>query len=678
MSHRVMFLMSVGLFTASGMADDQHPFSVQDMLECERISSAIPAPDGVDVVFVKRSTDMEANKGVTDLWLVEVASGALRRLTAHPAGDWDPRWSPNGQYIYFMSTRSGGSQVWRIARNGGEAEQVTHQPLDIGTFQVAPDGRSLAVTMEVFVGTTAEDTAERLDQRSHNKSTGMVFDHGFVRHWDTWKDGRRSHVLVVPVEGGAARDIMKNLDGDVPSKPFGGAEDFTFTPDGKSIVFAARVAGRTEPWSTNFDLYIANIEGTAEPRNLTEDNLAWDAQPVFAPDGKTLAYLAMDRAGYEADRFKIKLMAWPAGQTRVLAESWDRSSRGVTWSPDGRRIFTTAANLGQSSLFGIDVDTGAVETIVQDGTVSGTTIAGQQLIYSLDHLRSPVELWTMELAGGQPRQLTDLNKNVLSSARMGEAEQFTFDGWNGETVHGYVVKPADFVAGKAYPVAFLIHGGPQGSFGNHWHYRWNPQAYAGRGYAAVFIDFHGSTGYGQTFTDSIRGDWGGKPLEDLQKGLTAALTKYPWLDGERVGALGASYGGYMINWIAGNWPERFRCLVNHDGVFNTRQMYFETEELWFPEWEFNGPPWANADVHRRNNPIEFVAKWKTPMLIIHGAHDYRVVDTQGLAAFNACQRRGIPSKLLYFPDENHWVLKPHNSIQWHETVLSWLDQWTTK
>ena len=329
--------------------------------------------------------------------------------------------------------------------------------------------------------------------------------------------------------------------------------------------------------------------------------------------------------------------------------------------------------------------------------LSSPALAGERIVFGLDDLKSPVELHSVKPNGKDLRAITRLNadklapgshplapgshplasgSHPLAGARLGDFEQFTFDGWNDEQVHAYVVKPVDFDPTKPYPIAFLIHGGPQGSFGNHFHYRWNPQAYAGRGYGVVMVDFHGSTGYGQAFVDSIRGDWGGKPLVDLQKGLAAALKRYPWLDGERVAALGASYGGYMINWIAGNWPDRFQCLVNHDGVFNTRMMYFDTEELWFPEWDNRGTPWANPSAYRQNNPVEFVGHWKTPMLVIHGALDYRVVETQGLGAFTACQRQGIPSKLLYFPDENHWVLKPHNSIQWHNTVLDWLDQWT--
>jgi dipeptidyl aminopeptidase/acylaminoacyl peptidase len=293
----------------------------------------------------------------------------------------------------------------------------------------------------------------------------------------------------------------------------------------------------------------------------------------------------------------------------------------------------------------------------------------------MDTMRSPVDLFSAALDGSDRRRLTDLNAERLAATGRGEFEQFSFAGWNDETVYGYVVKPADFDPEQRYPLAFIIHGGPQGSSDNDFHYRWNPQPYAGAGYAVVMIDFHGSTGYGQAFTDSITDDWGGKPLVDLQRGLATALDTYSWIDGTRACALGASYGGYMINWIAGNWPDGFRCLVNHDGTFDQRMMYYATEELWFPEWEHAGPYWENPDAHERHNPANHVAKWKTPMLVIHGALDFRIPESQGLATFTALQRQGIPSRFLYFPDENHWVLKPSNSVLWHDTVLEWLDRW---
>jgi dipeptidyl aminopeptidase/acylaminoacyl peptidase len=466
------------------------------------------------------------------------------------------------------------------------------------------------------------------------------------------------------------------MDADCPSKPFGGPEEYTFSPDGKALVFTARDAGREEAWSTNFDLYRVGVDGATAPENLTAANEAWDTQPAFSPDGKTLAYLAMRVPGYESDRLRIVLRSWPDGNARVLTEAWDRSPSGLAWSEDSRTIYANASNLGHRSLFAVDASSGETRTVIAHGNVRAMAEAGGRILFAMAHLRSPVELYSVRPDGSDMRSITRLNAEKLAAARMGRPEQFTFAGWNDETVHGWIVEPADFDPEKSYPVAFLIHGGPQGSFSNGFHYRWNPQAYAGAGYAAVMVDFHGSVGYGQAFTDSIRGDWGGKPLVDLQKGLAAALERYPWMDGDRVCALGASFGGYMVNWIAGNWPERFRCLVNHDGNLDERLAYFDTEELWFPERDHGGTPWDNPEGYEKQNPVNYVKHWKTPMLVVHGARDYRVVDTQGISTFTALQRLGVPSKLVYFPDENHWVLKPHNSIFWHETVLGWLDRWT--
>ncbi|MDT8302825.1 MAG: S9 family peptidase [Sedimentisphaerales bacterium] len=653
-----------------------HPFSIHDMLAMDRLSDPQVSPDGNLIVFTLRTTDLEADKGRTDLWLIGAGGTNLRRLTSHPDGDFNPRWASDGKSVLFISTRSESAQVWRIRVDGGEARQVTDLPLDVGNLLVSPDGKRIAFTMEVFPDCkTIADTKDRLDEIEKRKTTGRIYERIFVRHWDTWKDGRRSHLFVMPIAGGDPVDLMWGMDADTPSKPFGGPEEITFTPDGKGVVFSARDAGRSEPWSTDFNLYSVPVDGSTPLKCLTKDNKAWDTNPVFSPDGKTLAYLAMTKPGYESDRFRIVLRNWPDGEKRVLTENWDRSPSSFCFSADGKTIFATAANVGQNSLFAVNVKTGAVRTIVKEGRIGSPAIASGRIIYGMSNLRSPVELYSVEPDGGNIRKITSINDEKIAAARMGDYEQFTFAGWKDQMIYCYVVKPVDFNPAKKYPVAFLIHGGPQGSFGNSFHYRWNPQAYTGAGYAAVMVDFHGSTGYGQAFTDSIRGDWGGKPLEDLQKGLAAALKRYPWMDSDRVGALGASFGGYMINWISGNWPDRFRCMVNHDGNIDERMAYYDTEELWFPEWDHMGTPWDNPAGYEKHNPVNFVKNWKTPMLVIHGAHDYRVADTQGLGTFNALQRLGIPSKLLYFPDESHWVLKPNNSILWHETVIGWLDRW---
>ncbi|MBI3932910.1 MAG: S9 family peptidase [Acidobacteria bacterium] len=656
---------------------ERHPFGVRDLVALDRISEPAVSPDARRVAFTSSRVDLDANRRRTDLWIVGSDGAGARRLTAHEASDASAAWSPDGRWVYFLSTRSGSSQVFRIPADGGEAEAVTRLPLDVGSFRLSPDGSLLAVSLEVFPECGELGcTTKRLAEAEGRKASGRLYDRLFVRHWDTWQDGRRSHLFAVPASGGEAVDLMKGMDADAPSKPFGGAEEFAFTPDGRALVFAARDAGREEAWSTNFDLFLAPVDASAPPRNLTAANRAWDTGPVFSPDGRTLAYRAMVRPGFESDRYRIVVRPWPDGKERVLTEAWDRSPDEIAWSSDGRTLFAVADNLGHKSLFAVDVVTGAVRTVVKDGTVAGVQPTGDRIVFGLDHLRSPVDLHSVKADGTGLRAITSANAERLAAVALGEPEPFTFAGWNGETVHGWIVKPAAFDPSKKYPVAFLVHGGPQGSMGNHFHYRWNPQTYAGAGYAAVMVDFHGSTGYGQAFTDAITGHWGDRPLEDLQKGLEAALQRSPWMDEGRVCALGASYGGFMINWIAGNWTDRFRCLVSHDGNLDERMAYFDTEELWFPEWEHGGTPWDAPAGYAKHNPIDHVAKWKTPMLVVHGARDYRVVDAQGLSTFTALQRRGIPSQLLHFPDENHWVLKPQNSILWHDTVLAWLDRWT--
>ncbi len=653
--------------------------SAEDLVTLTRISSPQLAPDGKRVAFVLRSVDYAANRASTSLWMQDPDASQARRLTADGhAGS--PRWSADGRSLYFLSARSGSSQVWRLDMAGGEAQPVTTYPLDVGSFSLSPDGRSLALGFEVFPDCDDLDcTRKRLDETAAGKTTGALHDKLFIRHWDTWKDGRRNqlHVAALGADGraGPARLVSRGIDGDVPTKPFGGDEDYAWSPDSRSLAFVARIAGRDEAWSTNLDLFHVAIEGEAAPRNLTEANQAHDSHPLFSHDGRTLYYLAMRRPGFEADRLAVMALDLASGERREVAPDWDLSAGGLSLSADGRHLYTTAYERGQHPLFAIDVRRGTVRRLAGDGAIEAFDLRGDSLAFTRSTLTSPAQLFIARADGTQARQLTRLNTEALADVRMGEFEQFSFPGWNDETVHGYVVKPWSHQPGTRYPVAFIIHGGPQGSMGNSFHYRWNPQTYAGQGWAVVFIDFHGSTGYGQAFTDSISGDWGGKPLEDLQKGWRYATERFDFLDGERACALGASYGGYMVNWIAGAWPEPWKCLVSHAGIFDNRSMGYVTEELWFDEWEFGGTPFEQPENYERHNPVNLVKNWRAPMLVIHGQLDYRVPVEQGIAAFTALQRRGIESRFLYFPDENHWVLKPQNSVQWHDAVNAWLHRW---
>ena len=677
-------LLSLAIAAAlPAVAHAERGFEVRDLAKLDRYSSPTLSPDGRKLVFAKRVVDFDANKASTSLWIEDLmARDAAPPVRLTPEG-WNvnsPEFSRDGASVYFLSAKSGSMQLYSVPATGGAPKQLTDIPGDIGSFRVSPDGSQLAFSAEVFPDCKADFncTMKTLKAREDDKASGVVFDRLFVRHWDAWNDGRLNRVFVAPLGGEAkiasATLVGGDVLGDVPSKPFGDASEYAWSPDGKSLVLSARRADREEPWSTNFDLYLVNADGKGSAKNLTATNKAWDTGPVFSADGKTLYYRAMKRPGFEADRFALMAMDLASGKSREIDPKWDASANGITLSDDGKTIYTTAQELGQDPLFAVDVASGEVTSVVKDGTISSFAIAGPTLVYARNSLQSGDQLFAAQIDGSTPRAITPSAGEMLKDVRFGEAEQFDFIGWNGETVHGYVVKPWNYEAGKKYPVAFLIHGGPQGSFGNGWSYRWNPQTYAGQGYAVVMIDFHGSTGYGQKFTDAISQHWGDRPLEDLQKGWAAAQQKYAFLDGSKACALGASYGGFMAYWIAGNWNKPWKCIVAHDGVFDNRMMGYATEELWFNEWENGGTLLSNPQGYEKFNPINHVGNWTVPILIVHGQQDFRIPVEQGIAAFTAAQRKGVESKFLYFPDENHWVLKPQNSVLWHDTVNDWLKQ----
>jgi dipeptidyl aminopeptidase/acylaminoacyl peptidase len=676
-------LILLGITVPATAAAAPKGLTIDDMLAMQRVDEPEVSPDGKQVVFSVRDTDVEANRGRFDLWIAGVDGSDVKRLTTDPENDTSPVWSPDGKTVFFLSSRGGSSQVWKIAAAGGEAEQVTQLPLDVNGFALFPDGKKLVVAIDVWPDAKTFAASIAKDKKQEDSQVkAQIYDSLMFRHWDTWEDGKYSHLFLwtPPESGGAvdtAVDLTPGLTTDTPTHPFGGMEEVSISPDGKTVAYVARVGGKAIAWTTNTDVFLVAADGKGKPVALTAANKAYDSAPTWSPDGSSIAVLAMARAGYESDRNRITIYDAKTKKARVVTEDWDRSPGSITWSANGKTIYTSADNLGNHSLYAVDVKTGEAKVIVEKSANGDPRVAGDKLVFVRDTFKQPAELFAVKPDGTGMTQLTHLNDKRAKKIAWGDYEQFTFKGAKGDTVYGYVIHPAGHTAKSKtkVPVAVLIHGGPQGSFSDHFHYRWNGEVFAGAGFGVVIIDFHGSTGYGQAFTDAIKGDWGGAPYDDIMAGVDAALKQYSWLDGNRMAALGASYGGYMINWINGN-TDRFKALVCHDGNIDEKIAYYATEELWFPEWEHGGTPWDNEDGYEKQSPISKVENWKTPTLVIHGGKDFRVVETGGMATFTALQRKGIASRFLYFPDENHWVLKPQNSKLWHDEVIAWITKYT--
>ena len=656
------------------------PMTATDMHMMRRLASPSVSPDGRYVVFALSSTDLAANKRSNKLYVLDLRTPGAQPtlLLPNSAGtsEHSPAFSPDGKDIYFLGGKSGSDQVWRI-RRGQKAEQVTNLATDVSGFLVSPTGDRIAVWADRDLR-CADFNCSGVKPAAKT-GTAQAYDQLFVRHWDTWAEpGVRSRLFSFPLVGGKAQGggvpLTGALVGDVPSKPFGGGEEIAWSRDGRTIFFALREAGRIEAKSTNLDIFAAPADGSAPPTNLTANNQATDTLPRVSPDGRTLAYVAMARAGYEADRQVLMLRDLATGAVRPLTAGWDRSVGAIAWTPDSRAIVVDAQDIMENPLFRVDVATGQITRLTSNGQFHNAAVLGDgSVIATMNSVMAPDDLYRIR-PDAPPVQLTAVNRALLAQLDPVTFEKFSFRGAGNSEVWGMKVKP---VMNRTLPIAFIVHGGPQGSFGNGWSYRWNPRLFASPGYAVVSIDFHGSTGYGQAFTDSIRNDWGGKPLEDLKRGLKFATDRDPQLQADNACALGASYGGYMMNWIAGRWPERFRCLVNHNGVFDQRGMAYATEELWFTEWEHGGKAYyEDPGAYERWNPVHHVARWRTPMLVVISDKDYRVPYTQGLGAFTALQRLGVPSRLVRFPDENHWVLKPANSIRWYDEVFGWMNRWT--
>jgi dipeptidyl aminopeptidase/acylaminoacyl peptidase len=653
----------------------------QDVVSLSHVEAPTVSPDGSWLVWDQRETDLVANRGRHDLWRLDLSAGdAVPEKFAALTGveESDPAFGPDGQ-LYFLADRGAGkTAVWRVAMRGGVPVPVTGD-YDIAGFKVSPAGDAILVWADRPVGAQSLDDVKPAP--AADQGSARIYDQLFVRHWDKWADGQRSQLFVIPMVKGRAMGpghaIETGLVGDCPQKPIGGGEQIAWSPDGRTVYFALREAGRIESMSNNLDIFAAPADGSAVPTNLTLGNRATDTVPSVSPDGRWLAWAAAKRPGYEDDRQVVMLREVATGRVHALTEAWDRSVDSITWAPDSAALYVTAGDTMDKPVFRIDRTDGTATRLTGVGRAGAIEpLPRGGFVYTLDGLTAPADIWRQDSAG-RTTQLTHANAAKLAGIDWPAVTRFTFKGAGNDTVWGLAIRPASLAPGAKAPVALLVHGGPQNTLGDAWSYRLNAALWAGHGYAVVSVDFHGSTGYGQAFTDSINRDWGGKPLADLEAGLAAATDRFDFLDGNRVCAVGGSYGGYMMNWIEGKWPDRFKCLVQHDGVFDARAMNYETDELWSDDWDHGGHAYYEVpDEFEKWNPVNYVAAWRTPMLVITGEKDFRSPSMQAVAAFTALQRRGVPSRLLEFPDEGHWIQKPRNSLQWYAEVFGWMDRWT--
>ncbi len=744
---RRSFLVSLALiaFGFSAFAQAKHPFTFEDMMKLKRVAEPEVSPDGKWVIFSVVDVDLAANTKTPHVWVVPLnhvgtaASAVQPGEAGQPSsaeriliGDQDadrPRWAPDGKRFAFISTKDGGSQVWIADFDPNAGAVITTHKLtsvvtEAGGELWSPDGKNILFTSDVYPecdGTPQAETdcnARKVKAAEQSKVKAQIFTHLLYRHWNAYREGKRSHIFVIraPKEGPAAdsdeESIMENYprdlthgDFEAPVFSLGGQDDYAFSPDGKEICYTSN-HDKNPAASTNNDLWIVPVSG-GQAKDITADNPASDSSPLYSPNGRYIAYRAQERPGYESDRFRLMLYDRKTGEKKNLTENFDGWVGDFTWWRNV--IFFSSESEGGSPIFYIG-QSDKSPTKVLDGFNGDLTSFESEttkgLLFTRMSLQAPTQVFLSEFSFNTTcgdtlgpnghgechdgpiglrltRQISHLNDVVSSQIDMQALEPFWFSGAQGAKVEGFLVKPPNFDASKKYPVKFLIHGGPEGAWGDDWSYRWNPELFASptsatpSGYVVIMINFHGSTGYGQQFIDAINGDWGGAPFEDLMKGLDYAEQTYPFIDKNRECALGASYGGYMANWILGQ-THRFKCIVSHDGMFNAESAWGDTEELWFNDWEFKGTPYDNRELYRKWSPHEYAKNFKTPTLVIHGQKDYRLDVSQGFDLFTTLQMEGIPSKMLYFPDEGHWVLKPQNSQLWYKTVNDWVDQWTKK
>jgi dipeptidyl aminopeptidase/acylaminoacyl peptidase len=656
---------------------------IGDLFRFKRIADAQISPDGELVAYVHTAVDLAGNSSCSTIWLVPTSgTEPPRPLTNTTKKDRHPRWSPDGKQILFESNRSDDFQLWVIAVEGGEARKLTSIATEASHGIWSPDGQWIAFVSTVWPEYSSKPFAEsdalnkkRKEEMDKRPVKARVFTKMFYRHWDEWIDDKRKHMFVIPAEGGEPRDVTPgDRDAYPTSSTFSVGDDFTFTPDSKHLVYTAG-AETNEAWNTKFDLCRAPITG-GKVKCLTSACPAATGAPRFAPDGKWLAFRAQSRLGYEADRWQLMLMDADGGAPRSVSADFDSSVENISWAPDGRSIYFTAEEKGLTPIFVVSLKDARVRKVQEGGRTGSLSIGrdGKLLAFTRSTMQHPDEVF-VSAPTGEPRNLSCANVEILRKLDLPRPESITVAGAGGTPMQMWLLKPPGFEAKKKWPLVYLVHGGPQGVWPNGWGFRWNAELWAAQGYVVALPNPRGSTGFGQKYVDEISGDWGGKCFEDLMAGL-AHLEKQPYIDTRRMAAAGASFGGYMMNWFQGQ-TDRFKTLISHCGVYNLDSMYALTDELWFDEWEHGGPPWENRHSYELHSPHRFAKKFRTPMLIIHNDLDFRVPVSEGLQMFNTLQRLGVPSKMINFPDEGHWVQKPANSEFWHKEVFEWLKKHVT-
>jgi dipeptidyl aminopeptidase/acylaminoacyl peptidase len=659
------------LFVSCALFAQRQTFDVRMLLSLSRVSEPALSPDGKRVAFTVQTVDVEKNIKPKQIYVVPVAGGSPVQLTRDGNDNERPRWSPDSELIYFISDRSGSSQIWVMDNAGGHARQITRLSTEAGGLLVSPDGKKIVFDSSVYPDCGADDRCnkDKIDAEAKNKVKARIYTGLLYRHWTAYETKRRQHLLVVDADGSNAKDLTPGPY-DVPPFSLGGPDDYTISPDSTEVAFTMNV-DPDPATSTNSDIYTVPIIG-GEIHKITI-GLGADNAPLYSPDGKMLAFRSQMRAGYESDRWRLMVLDRTTGKATNLSESLDRWVGSMTWLPDSQRLVFTAEDRGRTGLQMISVAGGGARSIIPGPTIDDVqfTPDGDTMIYTQQSGSKPVEIFRATAGSGTGVALTHFNDLTIANSTVRPLEEMKVDD-----IQSFIVKPPDFVAAKKYPVLFLIHGGPQGAWGETWSYRWNAQVFASAGYLVVMPNPRGSTGYGQKFIDDINGDWGGKVYDDIMA-VADHVEKLPYVDADRMAAAGGSFGGYMIDWILGH-TTRFKALVSHSGVYDLRSMAGETEELWFPKWEFNGMPWDNPDMYAKWSPSFFANEFKTPTLVLHGELDYRVPVGQGMQLFTALQMEKVPSKMVLFPDEGHWISKPQNSVLWYGQFLEWVGEWLKK